>query len=105
VAAVDRPPVAATSPDIRFLTLDEVEAVIREVPDDLGGVTDRTLYVAAAMCGAREDELVALRWRDVDWGPGKTKFRRKRYQGEDGTPKSRRGSRSIPLADRLARAL
>ena len=105
VAAVDRPPVAATNPDIRFLTLDEVEAVMREVPKDLLGPTDRALYLAAAMCGARQGELVALRWRDVDWTAGKIRVRRKRYRGEDGTPKSRRGSRSIPLADRLAREL
>jgi site-specific recombinase XerD len=35
VAAVDHPPVEAANPDIRFITLDEVEAVIREVPQDL----------------------------------------------------------------------
>jgi integrase len=105
VAAVDRPPVEATDPDIRFLALDEVEAVIREVPHDLLGPTDRTLYLAAAMCGARQGELVALRWRDVDWTAAKIRIRRKRYRGEDGKPKSRRGSRSIPLADRLAREL
>ena len=105
VAAVDRPPVEATDPDIRFLTLDEVEAVIRQVPDDLLGPTDRMLYLAAAMCGARQGELVALRWRDVDWTAAKIRVRRKRYRGEDGRPKSRRGRRSIPLADRLAREL
>jgi integrase len=105
VAGVDRPPVEATNPDIRFLTLDEVEAVIREVPKDLLGPTDGVLYLAAAMCGARQGELVALRWRDVDWTAGKIRIRRKRYRGEDGKPKSRRGSRSIPLADRLAREL
>jgi integrase len=105
VAAVDHPPVEATDPDIRFLTLDEVEAVIREVAQDVLGPTDRALYLAAAMCGARQGELVALRWRDVDWTARKIRIRRKRYRGEDGKPKSRRGSRSIPLADRLAREL
>lgn len=105
VAAVDRPPAEATDPDIRFLTLDEMEAVLRAVPTDLLGPTDRALYLTAGMCGARQGELVALRWRDVDWAAAKIRVRRKRYRGEDGKPKSRRGSRSIPLADRLAREL
>jgi integrase len=105
VASVDRPPVEGSDPDVRFLTLDEVEAVIREVPDDVLGPTDRVLYLAAAMTGARQGELVALRWRDIDWAAAKVRIRRKRYRGQAGRPKSRRGSRSIPLADRLAREL
>jgi integrase len=105
VAAVDRPPVESTNPDIRFLTLEEMEAVVRAVPDDLLGPTDRVLYLAAAMCGARQGELVALRWRDIDWAAAKIRIRRKRYRGEDGKPKSRRGTRAIPLADGLAREL
>jgi integrase len=105
VASVDRPPVEGSDPDIRFLTLDEVEAVMRKVPDDQLGPTDRVLYLAAAMTGARQGELVALRWRDIDWTASKVRIRRKRYRGKAGRPKSRRGSRSIPLADRLAREL
>lgn len=105
VAAVDRPPVEGTDPDIRFLTLDEVEAMIREVPDDLLGPTDRVLYLAAAMTGARQGELVALRWRAIDWAAAKIRIRRKRYRGKDGKPKSKRGSRAVPLANRLAREL
>jgi integrase len=105
VAAVDRPPSPATDPDIRFLTLEELEGVIREVPDDVLGPADRTLYLTAAMTGLRQGELVALRWRDIDWAAGKVRVRRKRYRGRDGKPKSRRGSRAVPLADRAARAL
>jgi integrase len=57
------------------------------------------------MSGLRQGELIALRWRDVDWAAGKIRVRRKRYRGRDGKPKSRRGSRAVPLADRAARAL
>lgn len=34
--------------------------------DDLGRV-DRALYLAAAMTGLRQGELLGLRWRDIDF--------------------------------------
>jgi integrase len=105
VAAVARPPAEGTDPDIRFLTLDELEAVVREVPDDTLGPTDRALYLTAAMTGLRQGELIALRWRDIDWMAARVRARRKRYRGRTGKPKSRRGSRSVPLANREAREL
>jgi integrase len=105
VAAVDRPPAEGTDPDIRFLTLDELEAVVREVPDDTLGPTDRALYLTAAMPGLGQGELIALRWRDIDWMAARVRVRRKRYRGRTGKPKSRRGSRSVPLANRVAREL
>ncbi len=77
----------------------------RAVPDDDLGCTERLLYRAAAMTGLRQGELLALRWRDVDWPAGRVRVRRSLVRGEFGTPKSRRASRSVPLADALAAAL
>jgi len=57
------------------------------------------------MTGLRQGELLALRWRDVDWPAGRVRVRRSLVRGEFGTPKSRRASRSVPLADALAAAL
>lgn len=37
MATVDHPSAEGTDPDIRFLALEELEAVIRAVPDDLLG--------------------------------------------------------------------
>lgn len=70
VAAVDRPRPAGTDPDIRYLDRGEVEALLRAVPDDLLGPTDRALHLTATMTGLRQGELVALRWQDIDWPPG-----------------------------------
>ena len=63
---------------------------------------DRALYLTAAMTGLREGELVALRWRDVDWQAGRVRVRQNYVLGEFGTPKSRRSTRSVPLADVVA---
>lgn len=101
VAAVDRPRGGAVDPDIRYLDVAEVESLLRSVPDDLLGATERGLYLTAAMTGLRQGELLALRWRDVDWLAGLIRVRRSYTRGEWGTPKSRRSSRAVPMADRV----
>jgi integrase len=103
VVATDRPRATQTDPDIRFLSSEELEALLRAVPrEDVLGPTDHALYTLAAMTGLRQGELVALRWRDVDWTAGVVRVRRNYTRGEWGTPKSRRSSRAVPMADRAA---
>lgn len=117
-------------PDIRFLTVDELEAVIRAIPDDvvlregapsrrgrpgpapppppdvLGPVL-RVLILTAAMTGLRQSELLGLRWRDVDWSAQRIRVRNAFTRGEH----SSRGKsdlstrRSVPMADRLVAEL
>jgi integrase len=97
-----RQPAVERSREIRYLTLEEVEALVAaEASDDLGRVT-RALYLAAAMTGLRQGELVALRWLDVDWTARRIRVRRNYTRRAYGTPKTRRSSRSVPLSDRLA---
>ena len=74
-------------------------------PDDALGRVERALYLTAAMTGMRQGELLALRWMDVDWLAHRVRVRRNYVRGRFGTPKSKRSSRSIPLADRVAREL
>lgn len=57
------------------------------------------------MTGLRQSELLALRWRDVDWSAQKIRVRRNFVRGHLLTPKSKRGSRSVPLASRVAAEL
>ncbi|MGO9819799.1 MAG: tyrosine-type recombinase/integrase [Solirubrobacteraceae bacterium] len=98
---VDKPrPVE--SGDIRFLDDSEVEALLRAVPDSDFGRVQRALYLTAVMTGMRQGELLALRWMDVDWAAQRIRVRRNYIRGEFGTPKAKRGSRAVPLADRLA---
>jgi integrase len=102
VSAVDRPRDAEVDADIRFLEHEEVEALLREVPDDVMGVVERPLYLVAVTCGLRQGELIALRWRDVDWTAGVIRVRRNYTRGTWGTPKSRRSSRAVPMISRVA---
>jgi integrase len=88
--------------DIRFLTVEELEALLDAVPDDELGRVDRVIYLTAAMTGLRRGELVALRWQDIDWQAGLMRVRRSYTRGEFASPKSRRSSRAVPMADRVA---
>jgi integrase len=102
---VDRPRVPDQA-EIRFLDAEELAALLRAVPLDTPlGPTDHAMYMAAAMTGLRQGELLALRWRDIDWTARRVRVRQNYVRGQWGTPKSRRGSRSVPLADRLAAEL
>jgi integrase len=105
VDLADRPRQQRPDADIRYLTIEELEAVLRSVPEDELGRMERVLYLTAALTGMRRGELVALRWRDVDWTAGVVRVRRSYGDGEFGPPKSRRSSRAVPMADRLAAEL
>lgn len=105
VAAVDRPVGRGFASDVRFLTNEELNALIRSVPTDDLGALERTLYLVAGMTGLRQGELIALRWRDVDWTAGVVRVRRSISRGRLGTPKSRYSSRAVPMADAVGRAL
>ena len=102
---VDKPTARSGDPDVRFLDQAELEALLRLEREGALGPTDRALYVTAAMTGLRQGELLGLRWRDVDWTAGRLRVRRSYVRGEHGTPKSKRSSRGVPLADRVAAEL
>jgi len=98
---VDAPKAIEVDTAIHFLDHAEVEALLAAVPGGDFGQVQRVLYLAAVMTGMRQGELLALRWRDVDWTAQRLRVNRNYVNGTFGTPKSRRGSRSVPLADRL----
>lgn len=112
--------------DLQFLTLDELEAVLRAIPDDvvarvpaptrrgrsgpapppppdvLGPVL-RVLVLAAAMTGLRQSELLGLRWRDVDWAAQRIRVRTRLSAASTPRMASRTCPHgSVPMTDRLA---
>src|SRR3984957_2700960 len=90
------------SAEIRFLEPLEVRALADAAVDGPYREIDRAMYLTAAMTGLRQGELVALRWRDVDWTAGRIRVRQNYVLSEFGTPKSRRSTRSVPMADEVA---
>ena len=118
------------NPDLQFLTVAELEAVLRAIPDDVVvrapaptrrgrarsapppppdvlGPVIRVVVPAAAMTGLRQSELLGLRWRDVDWTAQRIRVRNAWVRGEhSGEGKSDLSTRrSVPMADQLAREL
>jgi integrase len=111
VADARKPEAEDADPDIRFLSEDEVEALLRAVPDGDLGATERALYLTAAMTGLRQGELFALRWQDIDWNAMRVRVRRSYARkragraAQVGRPKSKRSSRSVPMHDRVGAEL
>lgn len=104
--SVRRPRVRECS-EIRFLSQAELETLIAtvDVSKKPFGSTDRAIFLTAAMTGMRQGELLALRWRDVDWTAKRIRVRRNFTRGHWSTPKSRSGERSVPLANKVAEEL
>jgi integrase len=115
------------NPDLQFLTVDELDAVLREIPDevvrrapkpsrngrrgpapppppDVLGPVLRVVIRVAAMSGLRQSELLGLRWRDVDWRAQRIRVRNTFVRGEhSGDGKSDLSTtRSVPLATEVA---
>ncbi len=118
------------NPDLQFLSVSELEAVIRAIPDevvyrkpapvrkgrpgpapppppDVFGPVLRVVVLTAAMTGLRQSELLGLRWKDIDWGAQRVRVRNTYVRGEhSGEGKSDRSTRrSVPMADRVVAEL
>jgi integrase len=104
--SVRRPRVRECS-EVRFLNQQELEALTAavDVSAEPFGPTDQAIFLTAAMTGMRQGELLALRWRDVDWQAKRIRVRRSYTRGHWSTPKSRSGERAVPLARRVEEEL
>src|SRR4051794_25898872 len=100
------------NPDLQFLTLSELDAVIDTIPNRtvdrnaLGPVL-RFLLLAAGTTGLRQSELLGLRWRDIDLRAQRARVRnawvRYEHSGEGKSDLSTK--RSVPMTDRPVGAL
>ena len=89
---------------MHFLDEAELDALLAAAPDDDLGRVEGSLYLAAAMTGMRQGELLGLRWGDVDWSARRVRVRRRATCAASSGRRSRSAARApVPLADALAR--
>jgi integrase len=88
------------SGDIEVFSPEEVMALVRSAASE----QDAAIYLTAAFTGLRRGELLALRWRDVDFGGQVIRVRASYAEGQLTTPKSGK-VRSVPMAPDVATAL
>ena len=99
VTGVERFP-QRRSGDIEVFSPEEVMALVRAADSE----QDAVIYLTAAFTGLRRGELLALRWRDIDFTGSVIRVRASFAEGALTTPKSGR-VRSVPMAAQVARAL
>jgi integrase len=58
-----------------------------------------------AATGLRVGELLAVRWRSVDFGLGTLAVRESVYEGKFQSPKTRNAIRTIPLGPQIVKSL
>ena len=98
-AEVERSP-QRRSGDIEVFSPEEVWALVRAAASE----QDAAIYLTAAFTGLRMGELLALRWRDVDFAGSTVRVRASYAGGELTTPKSGK-VRAVPMAPDVATAL
>src|SRR4051812_30268194 len=99
MADVEKPRHRGSS-GIEVFSPEEVWALVRAAECE----QDAAIFLTAAFTGLRRGELVALRWRDVDWGASRLRVSGSFAGGRLTTPKSGK-VRSVPLAPDVAAAL
>jgi integrase len=99
VADVEKPPLRRSG-DIAVYSPEEVWAIVRAAASE----QDAAIYLTAAFTGLRMGELIALRWRDVDFANQTIRVRASYTIGQLTTPKSGK-VRAVPLAPDVATAL
>jgi integrase len=99
VAKVEKPRLAAPAA-IDVFGPEEVHALQRAAASE----QDAAIFLTAAFTGLRQGELVALRWRDVDFAGSYIRVTASYANGELSTPKSGK-VRSVPMAPEVGEAL
>ncbi|MDA0749005.1 MAG: site-specific integrase, partial [bacterium] len=78
----------------------QVRALIENSPDEW-----RTFFLTAGLTGMRLGELLAMRWKNVDWKAGCYNVRERLYERLFDTPKSESSLRAVDLAASALAAL
>ena len=98
-ASVERQPVRYSG-DYDFYAREEIDALVSAAANE----QDAAIYLTAAMTGLRRGELVALRWRDVDF-PGQALRVRANYSHGQLVPPKSGKVRTVPMVPAVATTL
>src|SRR4051794_20109008 len=96
---VEKPRTAAKT-EIQVFSPEEVMALVRAADSE----QDAAIFLTAAFSGLRQGELIALRWRDVEFPGSAIRVRASYTNGHLTSPKSGK-VRSVPMAAKVAEAL
>ncbi len=84
----------------RMITVEQLRTLLLELPEPA-----RTMALLCAFTGVRAGELLALRWRHVDFERGVLQVRESVHRGKFGPPKTRSSVRELPLGNVVLAAL
>jgi integrase len=99
LARVEKHPMRSSG-DIQVFSPEEVWSLVRAAASEQDGA----VFLTAAFTGLRMGELLALRWRDVDFAGATIRVRASYAAGALTTPKSGK-VRAVPMAPDVASAL
>jgi integrase len=99
VADVEKPRTASRT-EINVFSPEEIAALVRAADSE----QDAAIFLTAAFTGLRQGELIALRWRDVDFPGSAIRVRASYTNGHLTSPKSGK-VRSVPMASQVAEVL
>src|SRR5262249_30366700 len=81
-------------------TADQLRQIIAGAPEQY-----RPMFICAALTGVRLGELLALKWKHIDFENRVLHIEQSLWDGEVQSPKTLASIRSIPIGDVLASAL
>jgi integrase len=87
--------------DMKILTPTQITAFLSKVDD----LKYRTLFMLAVFSGARQGELLGIRWSDLDWEGCQVTIQRTFNNGRLFTPKTQTSKRKIDLGPAVMKAL
>jgi integrase len=87
--------------DMKILTPDQITAFLAQVDDP----KYRTLFMLAVFSGARQGELLATRWSDLDWNNCQLSIQRTFNNGRLFIPKTMTSKRKIDLGPTVMKEL
>jgi len=100
IADVEKPVQSHAAIDLEVFSPEEIHALVRAAESE----QDAAIFLTAAFTGLRRGELVALRWRSVDFARRTIRVVASYSERSLSTPKSGR-ARSLPMAPPVAEAL